>query len=459
MIRKLQNNKISDYNRTVRLLRPVIHIIIIICVFYLIYRLRLVTDLIPWIQLPIPAINYKEIIIFAIISWFTFISIWIIKNLYELNKPVQKYFQTYTKVRIYRVITITFIWYFGAWFIFESWISRFIIIFGVVLSFFTLFFFDQIRNKIESIKHKNWKNKILIIWDNSPKSYEAIDKIKQWFSFKSEFVQLEDLKDVDITKYFIVIAVWIFPKKIIQDTFEKIRFTKTRFYHISEWYFLDDVVYKPENISNLIAMEYKHSQLDWRSIVFKRILDIIVASLWIIILFPFLIIISIIIKLESKWPVFFIQKRVWQQWKEFTFIKFRSMVNNAESLKEDLLKRNERKWPLFKIKNDPRITKFWKFMRKTSIDELPQLFCVIMGSMSIIWPRPHLAQEIENYETRQKRLLSVKPWISWYAQVFGRDSLNFDDEAKLDLYYIQNRNIFIDIYIILATFKVVFKGK
>lgn len=460
-------NKNNDYNIPLRLLRPLLHVILIICIFFFIYKLRLITDLIPWVQLPIPAINYKETMLFAIIAGFTFMAIWIIKNLYELNKPIQKYFQTYTKVRIYRVITITFIGYFGAGFIFDYGISRFIIILWSIIWFFILFFFDQIRNRLESKKHKNWWNKILIIWDNSSKSFDAVTKIKQWFSFKTEFIQLSDLQNdntsknhqIKVEEYFIIIAVWIFEKEILQEIFEKIRFSTTRFYHISEWYFLEDVVYKPENISNLIAMEYKHSSLDWRSIVFKRILDITIAIIGILIISPLIIIISIIIKLESKWPIFFIQKRVWQHGKLFTFIKFRSMVNNADKMKEKLLKENERKWPLFKIKNDPRITKFGKFLRKSSIDELPQLFCVIAGTMSIIWPRPHLQKEVDNYQTRQKRLLSVKPGISGYAQVFGRDSLSFDDEVKLDLYYIQNRSIFMDIYVIFATLKVVFKWK
>lgn len=453
------SKKNKDYNIPLRLLRPLLHITIIVGVFFLIYKLRLTTDLIPGIQLPIPAINYLETMIFAVISWFVFIWIWIIKDLYELNKPIQKYFQTYTKVRIYRFITITFIGYFGTWFIFEYWISRFIILLAVLISFFAIFFFDQIRNRIESIKHKNGKEKILIIWDDSNRSYEALNTIKEWFSFKTEFIQSTDLKDIDITGYFIIVAVWIFTKGLLQDIFEKIRFSSTRFYHISEWYFLEDVVYKPENISNLIAMEYKHSKLDWRSIVFKRLLDIIISIIGIIILSPIMIILAIIIKLESKWPVFFIQKRVGQHEDLFTFIKFRSMVQDAEAMKKNLLKDNEREWPLFKIKNDPRITRFGKFLRKTSLDELPQLFCVLIGSMAIIWPRPHLPQEVKNYETWQKRLLSVKPGISWYAQVFGRDNLSFENEARLDLYYIQNRNIFMDLYVILWTFKVVFKWK
>jgi len=455
----MEIRKSKDYNIPLRLLRPIIHIVIISLIFYLTYKLRLITDLIPLIQLPIPLIDYKETMLFAIISGFAFVWIWIIKNLYELNKPIQKYFQTYSKVWIYRIITITFIGYFWAWFIFKNWLSRFIILWGATISFFVIFFFDQIRNKLESRKHKNGKNKILIIGDNSTKSYEAVKKIKDWFSFKSEFIQMEDLKDINLSDYFIIIAVWIFKQDVIQEIFEKVRFSSTRFYHISEWYFLEDVVYKPENISNLIAMEYKHSKLDGRSIVLKRVLDIIIAILWIIILLPLFIVVGIIIKIGSKWPILFIQKRVGQHWELFKFLKFRSMVKDADNMKKDLLKKNERKWPLFKITNDPRITRFGKILRKTSIDELPQLFCVLAGTMSIIWPRPHLLQEVEKYENRQKRLLSVRPGLSWYAQVFGRHNLNFEGEAKLDLYYIRHWSIFMDLYVILWTFKVVFKWK
>ena len=120
---------------------------------------------------------------------------------------------------------------------------------------------------------------------------------------------------------------------------------------------------------------------------------------------------------------------------------------------------NIRPGVLPKIDNDPRVTRVGRFLRKTSLDELPQLFCVFRGTMSLVGPRPHLPNEVKNYELRQKRLLSIKPGITGYAQVFGRDSLNFEDEAKLDLYYIQNRTLFLDIYVMLATVGVVFKGK
>jgi lipopolysaccharide/colanic/teichoic acid biosynthesis glycosyltransferase len=183
-----------------------------------------------------------------------------------------------------------------------------------------------------------------------------------------------------------------------------------------------------------------------------------------------LLIIAIIIKLDSKWPIIYKSKRVWYWWKLFTFLKFRTMYTHlsvwygweeAEKLYKKLINSdsNKRKWVLPKIENDPRITRVWKFLRKTSLDELPQLFSVFIGTMSLVWPRPHLENEVAKYEPWQKRLLSIKPWITGYAQVFWRDSLSFDQEAKLDLYYIQNRSIRLDIYVIVWTFGVIFKWR
>ena len=462
----------AGYNTKVRLIRPLVHFFIIIIVFYLTYRIRLITDLIPFVQLTIPAINYYEIMVFSVISWFWFIFIGIFQNLYELHKPIQKYFQTFTKVRWYWFIAITFISYFWRWFIFNYWISRFIIVITGWLSFMWILIFDQLRNYMESRKHKKSWNKILIIWSDTMDSYLAIEKIKKWFSFPSEFAKADEIDDIDLTKYFVVVAAGTFEKAKLQEIFEKIRFVNTRFYHIWEWFFLEDVVYVPENIDSIIALEYKHSRLDGWSIIFKRMLDIVSSTLLIIITSPIMLLLSIIIKLESSWPIIYKAKRVGQRGELFTFLKFRSMYSHlsvwdkygwkqAQELYSKLINsdQNIRGWALNKIKDDPRVTRFWKFIRKTSLDELPQLFCVFMGTMSLVWPRPHLQDEVNNYETRQKRLFSIKPWITGYAQVFGRDALDFEAEAKLDLYYIQHRSLFLDIYILLATRWVVFKGK
>jgi lipopolysaccharide/colanic/teichoic acid biosynthesis glycosyltransferase len=120
---------------------------------------------------------------------------------------------------------------------------------------------------------------------------------------------------------------------------------------------------------------------------------------------------------------------------------------------------NNRKGILPKIKDDPRITRVGKFLRKTSLDELPQLFQILTGKMSLVGPRPHLPEEVARYEPRMRRVLSIKPGITGYSQVFGRDNLPFEEEAKLELYYIQNWSLAMDLYVIFATFGVVFKGR
>ncbi|MCF7834653.1 sugar transferase [Candidatus Gracilibacteria bacterium] len=300
-------------------------------------------------------------------------------------------------------------------------------------------------------------------------SYVAIEKIKKGFSFQTEFVSINETQDINLTNYFIVVAAGTFENTKLQEIFEKVRFASTRFYHIGEGFFLEDVVYTPENIDNIIALEYKHSKLDGRSIILKRVFDIVSSIILIILTSWIMIILSILIKIESRGPIIYKSKRVGQKGKLFTFLKFRSMYTHlsvgyggekAEKLYQDLINsdQNIREGILPKIKNDPRITKIGRFIRKTSLDELPQLFCVLVGTMSLVGPRPHLENEVNNYESRQKRLFSIKPGISGYAQVFGR-ALDFQEESKLDLYYIQHRSIFLDIYILLATFGVVFKGK
>ncbi|MFA5747505.1 MAG: exopolysaccharide biosynthesis polyprenyl glycosylphosphotransferase [Candidatus Absconditabacterales bacterium] len=462
----------KNYNLSFRLIRPVIHAFLIVGIFYLIYKVRLITDLIPGIQLKIPIINYHETLIYAISSAIFFVFIGIIKELYELNKPVQNYFQTFAKTWIYRIITITFVAYFGQGFVFFYGISRFIIVIGGFVSFFVLLFFDQIRNYLEAIEHKEGKNKILIVGSDTMESYKAIEKIKSGFSFKTEYIGSAEINSVDVGKYFIVVVVGSFEKETLQNIFEKVRFSNTRFYHISEGFFLEDVVYSPENIDNIIALEYKHSKLDGWAIILKRILDFIFSIILIIILSPLMIIVAIAIKLESSGPIIYKSKRVGRLGKLFTFLKFRSMYKHlsvgdkyggtsAEKLYEKLINsdQNIREGVLPKIANDPRVTRVGRFIRKTSLDELPQLFCVFWGTMSLIGPRPHLQNEVENYEIWQKRLFSIKPGITGYAQVFGRDGLDFHEEAKLDLYYIQNWSLFLDIYILFATLGVVFKGK
>ena len=192
----------------------------------------------------------------------------------------------------------------------------------------------------------------------------------------------------------------------------------------------------------------------------KRLIDIVGSGLGILILIPVFLIIGILIKLEDpKGSVFFSQKRNGLNGKEFNMYKFRSMVHNAEDLLESLMSKNEMDGPVFKIKDDPRITKIGKFIRKTSLDELPQLFNVLKGDMSLVGPRPPIPREVIQYNKYQYQRLLVKPGITCYWQISGRNNIDFDEWVELDLKYIKERNLFKDIYIILMTLPVLLDDK
>ena len=193
--------------------------------------------------------------------------------------------------------------------------------------------------------------------------------------------------------------------------------------------------------------------------VIKRIIDIVASFTGLILLYPLILIVSMLIKLESKGEVIFKQKRVGLNGKEFYMYKFRSMVINAEELKEQLESQNEMSGPMFKIKDDPRITKVGKFIRKTSIDELPQLINVIKGDMSLVGPRPSLPNEVKKFEQWMMERLEVKPGLTCIWQISGRNNIDFEDWMKLDIKYVRERSFKLDIKLILKTVLVLFGDK
>lgn len=192
----------------------------------------------------------------------------------------------------------------------------------------------------------------------------------------------------------------------------------------------------------------------------KRLIDICIAAVGLIVLIPFFLIVAIAIKAEDfSGPVFFNQKRVGKNGKTFEMFKFRSMVCNAEELKLVLKEQNEADGPVFKIKCDPRVTKVGRFIRKTSIDELPQLFNVLKGEMSLVGPRPPLPDEVAMYTSYESQRLNVTPGLTCYWQVNGRSNISFSEWVEMDLQYIRERNLLIDFKLILKTFKVLFGSK
>lgn len=190
----------------------------------------------------------------------------------------------------------------------------------------------------------------------------------------------------------------------------------------------------------------------------KRLFDVVASSIAVIILSPVFLIIAIAIKInDPAGPVFYTQTRVGKDEKPFKMFKFRSMVTNADELLEKLRDQNEVEGAMFKMKDDPRITKVGKFIRKYSLDELPQLLNVVGGSMSIVGPRPPLPYEVKEYTAYDQQRLLVKPGATGMWQVGGRNALSFDQMVELDLTYINERSIWLDLKIMFETVKVMIK--
>lgn len=193
--------------------------------------------------------------------------------------------------------------------------------------------------------------------------------------------------------------------------------------------------------------------------VTKRLIDVVGATAALAMLALPLALLALAIKLESRGPVFFWQYRLGENGVPFRFFKFRSMVVDAEARRGDLAAVNEAAGPIFKIRHDPRITRVGRWMRKSSLDETPQLFHVLMGQMSLVGPRPPLPEEVENYEPWQRERLAVRPGLTCIWQVSGRSDIPFERWVELDIEYVRRRSLLLDLSILLRTIPAVFTGR
>ena len=192
----------------------------------------------------------------------------------------------------------------------------------------------------------------------------------------------------------------------------------------------------------------------------KRALDILAASLFLLLATPLLLVIAVLIKWEDGGPIFLAQTRVGQFGREFKMFKVRSMCLNAEQLLQELLGKNQHHDGVtFKMKNDPRITRVGKWLRKFSFDELPQLYNVLIGDMSLVGPRPPLPREVRKYSPADRRRLAVKPGITCFWQISGRANIDFSGQVKLDVDYIEKQDFWTDLLILTQTVPAVLGGK
>lgn len=474
-----------------------IDFLIIFFSFYISRDIRNFTDLIPWVSLPTQTINNQDLFYFALFWGTLFILLLSIHNLYKIKITSSKIKEVLNIIRysIYWFIFFSAIIYLSKYFIYEKEIPRLIILFTLIIWTSLIICSRIILNSIQNyLLNKNIisKRNILIITNKNKWLLEEISKdIKStnvyniiWYintkEIKSIWLQYlwnsNDIKNIIIKNKIdeIIFINTSFDKNEIFKIWDYSRILWVRYRTIINSFDITQNNSEVWLINKIPVIEIKNTSLDswWR--VIKRIIDIIWSSIGIIVFSPIMIITAILIKIDDpKAPIIYKNRRVWQNWKDFNLFKFRYLewkycikdsywtsnkIDEALKYEEKLIKeKSTREWPLYKIQNDPRKTKIWNYIEKYSIDELPQFFNVLRWDMSLVWPRPHQPREVEKYEDYHLRVLTIKPWISWMAQVNWRENNTFDDEVKLDIFYIENRSILLDFKIILKTFTTIIK--
>jgi len=363
-------------------------------------------------------------------------------------------------------------------------ISRtFIWLFGVINFFSLLFERYCLLQCLEYFRSKGInRRKVLIVGDGegSKRLVDYIQKYSDWGLDVVGFLdgnghevgshyygstilgRLEDLPQV-LHNYFIEEVIFTLPFHKLEKTKDLLSLCETEGVQtriISDFYGGLIAKAEVETVHGLPIISYSTTPRKEWDLFFKRVIDIILSGIGLIILSPIFLIIAFAIKLNSPGPVFYRWNVVGLNKKKFISFKFRTMVNNADELKKKLLKQNEMNGAAFKMKNDPRVTKVGRILRKFSLDELPQLYSVFKGDMSLVGPRPPLATEIPEFQNWHRRKLSVKPGITCLWQCSGRSHIeNFDDWVKMDLLYIDQWSLWLDIKILLKTIPAVLLGK
>jgi exopolysaccharide biosynthesis polyprenyl glycosylphosphotransferase len=247
-------------------------------------------------------------------------------------------------------------------------------------------------------------------------------------------------------------------RSIVQETLEKARMQGVDLRVVPDLY--DGLGWNSpiEYIGQFPTIPLHRGHVPELAFMLKRVLDVLFSSILLLVLSPFLIVIAIAIKLESNGPILYTSERIGKKGRVFHCFKFRTMVQDAEKRRSEIMHMNERDGVLFKVRNDPRITRLGRTLRKYSLDELPQFLNVLRGDMSIVGPRPPIASEVMEYKLSHLRRLDVTPGITGLWQVQARQDPSFDSYVSLDVTYIENWNLWLDIKIIVRTVGVVFSG-
>jgi exopolysaccharide biosynthesis polyprenyl glycosylphosphotransferase len=348
-----------------------------------------------------------------------------------------------------------------------------------ILNFSTLFALKSINRTIfKYFRQRGYNTRmVLIIADSSSINFidEMIESNYWGYLIGGIISDSEAIRERYGDKYNIISEKENFAKLIDDKVIDEVFFSKNNFktkelksyitkcreigviFHLqSDVLSFDGLNPKMSTLNRQYFLSFRNTPENYLAFMVKRSLDYLIAIIALIVTAPVMAVISLLIVLEDGGPVFFKQVRVGKNGRHFKCLKFRTMVPGAEALREQLKELNEQQGPVFKIKDDPRITRIGKFLRKTSIDEFPQFINVLMGDMSIVGPRPPIPAEVKQYSRNLTRRLSVNPGLTCTWQVSGRNNIPFDKWMEMDLQYIDNWSLKLDFIIMIKTFKVLF---
>lgn len=455
----------------------IVDVLIILCSFYVAYGVRFGTTDLNMLSFPK---QYK-------ILFVTFLIIWIYSSnrfrLYSSKRVTRFVKEALDLVKIITLcLTIASI---PAFFIRDYPLSRlFLVSFWLLQSFSLISFRFILRESLKYIRKRGYNYRQILIVGRNDRADKLVRKIEESPEFGlqilgfidstngknvnaslSKYKLLGGLNDLEkIIREQVVDEVFVFLpiKSFYPEIQEILKICETMGVEVKIPTDLFSHKLAKSTISifdDIPIIDLSTSpKMNWQLLV-KRLIDLIGSTLGLIMLSPLFGVVSLLIKGTSKGPVFFKQERVGYNGRVFHCLKFRTMVENAEELKKDLLKLNEMEGPVFKIRNDPRVTRVGWILRKTSIDELPQLVNVFIGDMSLVGPRPPVPGEVSQYDLKDRRRLSMRPGITCIWQVSGRNVIPFEKWMELDRQYIDEWSLWLDCKILAKTIPAVLQRR
>ncbi|MFA4815026.1 MAG: sugar transferase [Candidatus Gracilibacteria bacterium] len=471
---------------TFGLLRIPVDFTMVVLGFLLGYKLRLMGDFIPGHQFEVVPANFipiEEYMQFGLLFGVMLVATFAFFGLYRLHNTAGPLRESRSVIKHSVVWALLIMAYF--FLIREVFFSRLVLIFGAVISVLLIILARLFIHQIEALllNANIGRHRVLLIGANKiterlarklakDPHYTVVGYLTEGSARIESAKMLGNLKELKriVRKYHVEGLIQTNQDFTTLQDHEILGFCQE---HHLKYSFVPDILaversnIEIETIGGYPLIHLKPTSLDGWGRIYKRSADVLFSALALTLFSPIFLLVAIGVKLDSRGPVFFAKLedgspacRIGQAGKIFKFYKFRTMQHNTHHLRYgELAEKNHRKGPLVKIKNDPRITPFGRVLRKTSLDELPNLWNVLKGDMSLVGPRPHLPEEVEKYEHHHHFLLTIKPGITGLSQINGRSDLDFEEEVRLDTTYIKHWSPWMDLKVLVKTCWVVLRGK